>query len=116
MLDFKVVEVNFRISSIPSEITSKSFFKIEDNDSGFLLMFTCQVNEKHNANSFLEIKSQSDFQILDVNDPDVIKNYKVSSAPAIVFPFIRAFVANFTLQSMNRAIVLPTYNFFPLNK
>lgn len=54
-------------------------------------------------------------------DLEITKEFKVSdfqrvNAPAIAFPFSRAYISNLTLQSGLRPLMLPSINFVELSK
>lgn len=54
-------------------------------------------------------------------DQKITEEFKISdfprvNAPAIAFPFLRAFISNFTLQSGISPLVLPSINFVELAK
>ena len=57
-----------------------------------------------------------DYHSLFVTDSDIDEGFRQSkfptvNAPAIAFPFLRAFVANLLISSGNKPILLPSINF-----
>jgi preprotein translocase subunit SecB len=70
------------------------------------------VNIKSKSNDFnLQIQSFGFFEIIGNTNTDVYNNFLNISAPTILYPFIRAFISNFTLQSGMAPIIIPTINF-----
>ena len=54
-------------------------------------------------------------------DEDITEEFKVSdfpkiNAPAIAFPYLRAFISNVTLQSGFNPVMLPSINFVEFAK
>ncbi len=52
-------------------------------------------------------------------EAEITENFKLSNfpkinAPAIAFPYVRAFISNFTLQAGFEPIILPSINFVKL--
>lgn len=59
--------------------------------------------------------------LFDTMDDVITEEFKLSSfprinAPAIAFPFLRAFVSNLTLQAGMKPVILPSINFVELDK
>lgn len=48
---------------------------------------------------------------LDIDDAFKASKFPVVNAPAIAFPFLRAFIANFLMSSGYKPILLPAFNF-----
>ena len=53
-------------------------------------------------------------EVLDL--PGVLNNYLKISAPALIYPYMRAFISNMILQSGMNPIILPTVNFASIPK
>ena len=52
----------------------------------------------------------------EVNEEFKFSDFPKINAPAIAFPFIRAYISNFTLQSGFEPVILPSINFVKLAK
>lgn len=89
---------------------------------------TFSEEEKRKFNLFFEINVKDrdfDFDIkmlfIFELDVDITEEFKVSdfpkiNAPAIAFPYLRAFISNVTLQSGFNPIMLPSINFVEFAK
>ncbi len=70
------------------------------------------VSIKSNSNDFnFQIQTFGFFEITGTTSDLVYDNFLNISAPTILYPFIRAFVSNLTLQSGMNPIIIPTINF-----
>jgi preprotein translocase subunit SecB len=70
------------------------------------------VNIKSKSEEFnFQIQSVGFFEIIGDANKVVYDNFLNISAPTILYPFIRAFVSNFSLQSGMNPILIPTINF-----
>lgn len=86
----------------------------EDNTQSFGVSFSVHVKDK---NFNLNIEAHYYFTI---NKP-LTEEFKLSdfpkiNAPAIAFPYLRAYISNLTLQSGYDPIILPSINFIALAK
>ena len=77
---------------------------------GFFLQFECAVT--HQAGVKLSVKFIAEF----VTDKQVTAEFCETdfakiNAPAIAYPFLRAYIANFFISSGYDALMLPTINF-----
>ena len=89
---------------------------------------TFSEEEKRKFNLFFEINVKDrdfDFDIkmlfIFEFDVDITEEFKVSdfpkiNAPAIAFPYLRAFISNVTLQSGFNPVMLPSINFVEFAK
>ncbi len=59
----------------------------------------------------IQIEAGGIFKIHDDPPMKVIQNFKIISSPSIVYPYIRAFIANLTLNAGVNPINLPPINF-----
>lgn len=92
---------------------STAFSQTELN--GFIIVFDLkiEIGDKH----ILVVKYLSKFE----TDEDIVGEERNSpflsiNAPAIAYPFLRAYVANFLLSSGFDPIILPTINFVKLHE
>jgi preprotein translocase subunit SecB len=65
------------------------------------------VDEKFN----LQVQFYGHFEINGNASDSVLENFHYISAPTIIYPFIRAFVSNLTIQTGMNPIFIPTINF-----
>ncbi|MDT0293958.1 protein-export chaperone SecB [Mesonia ostreae] len=112
--NWRVINVNF--SSIKGEprennsfdLSTGHFFPKEIKNS-FGVGFEIEVKDK-----FFDLFVEAVF-MFKLND-DITEEFKLSNfpkinAPAIAFPFLRAYVSNLTLQSGYDPVILPSINF-----
>jgi preprotein translocase subunit SecB len=88
---------------------------LEDSSKDFILKFHLEV--KTEETSFFELEFISKF----TSEDEITKEFKEShfpvvNAPAIAYPFLRAFVSNFFVSAGYYPILLPTYNFVKFKK
>jgi preprotein translocase subunit SecB len=80
----------------------------------FKLIIETLVNN-HKEEIVIRILSESIFNFTGIEDKDLM-NYFVGNAPAIVFPYIRAYVGTLTTLSGYPPLLLPTLNLSKLSK
>lgn len=90
------------------DLKSGNFFPEEDKNS-FGVSFNIEIKD---IDFDLIIEALFMFKI----DEDISEDFKLSdfpkvNAPAIAFPYLRAFVSNLTLQSGFEPVILPSINF-----
>lgn len=114
-------ELDYKVNSHDKEITHElettlGVFTLfsDDNRNGFAVQFDILMKSKSKKFK-LKLKSIAHF-----STPDEISNEERKSpffeinAPAIAFPFVRAFISNLTLSSGYDPVVLPSFNFMQL--
>ena len=95
------------------DLESGNFFSDDEENNTFGVAFKLNINDR----SFdLIIEAFFNFEIV---DEKITEDFKLSSfpkinAPAIAFPYLRAFVSNLTLQSGLEPVLLPSINFVQL--
>ncbi len=94
-------------------LNTGNFFP-EDEPNKFGVIFNIEIKDK----SF-DLNFESVF-IFSLNN-EITEEFKVSdfpkiNAPAIAFPYLRAYISNLTLQSGFQPIILPSINFVALAK
>ena len=82
----------------------------DENKNLFRTVFIININSKNNSFS-LQIQALGIFEILGKVSSNVRDNYLNISAPSIVYPYVRAYVSNITLQSGIKPITIPPMNF-----
>lgn len=109
-LNFSFLDENKRdVNSF--DLKSVNFFPEEDKNL-FGVGFNIDVKD---TEFDLTIEALFMFKI----DEDITEEFKLSNfpkinAPAIAFPYLRAFVSNLTLQSGFEPVILPSINFVKL--
>jgi preprotein translocase subunit SecB len=111
-LNYDVVNEEKREGNTFDLSTGHSFS--EDDEKLFFVGFKIEVKDKK---FHLNIESSFRFEL----DETITEEFKLSdfpkvNAPAIAFPFLRAFISNLTLQSGVNPVVLPSINFTKANK
>jgi preprotein translocase subunit SecB len=115
---WKVLNLNF--STLEEDRTENSFdlstrsFFPEEEPKTFGVGFEIEVKDK-----LFDLKLEAVF--LFSLEEEVTEEFKLShfpkiNAPAIAFPYLRAYISNLTLQSGFETVVLPSINFVNLAK
>ncbi len=118
--DWKVININFSLLDEEIEGNEGRFdletgkFFPQDESKTFGVVFKLIIKEKAID---LFVESIFNFEL----DESVTEEFKLSSfanvnAPAIAFPYLRAFVSNITLQSGINPVILPSINFIKLSE
>lgn len=112
--DYKVVNLNFEILSeqnIEDQFNLKvgQMFSEEEKEKSFGIAFIVEI-----MNNSYKIKLEMRFFF--ESDEIIDDNFKKSSfpkvnAPAIAFPYLRAYISNLTMQSGFTPLLLPSINF-----
>ena len=111
-MTFSIVKNNNRREDSFDLKTSQTFS--EEDKRRFDLFFEINVKD---TNFDLDIIMLFIFEL----DDDITEEFKVSdfpkiNAPAIAFPYLRAFISNVTLQSGFNPVMLPSINFVEFSK
>ena len=116
--DNKIISLSFGRTGVTEQAFEKAF-KLDTGNSFipekpnlFAVFFKLEIN---NPEFQMTVESAHWF----VTSDDITEEFKLSefvhvNAPAIAFPFLRAFVGNFTLQSGYNPVLLPSINFIEL--
>lgn len=121
--NFQVTELELKVNTFEKDVTvdtkttfSYSFGSSKENKNDFAIFFILELdNDKNNFS--LKINAVSHFE---ANSP-LDENFESSSfakisAPAIAFPYLRAFLSNLTLNAGFESIILPSFNFVTLSE
>ncbi len=82
----------------------------EKQKNSFLIIFNLKL--RINDESILTVSYFSEFEAdQDIGFDDQESKFFSINAPAIAYPFLRAYIANFTLSSGFDPVMLPTINF-----
>ena len=91
------------------DLESGNFFSDDEENNTFGVAFKLNINDR----SFdLIIEAFFNFEI--VTEDFKLSSFPKINAPAIAFPYLRAFVSNLTLQSGLEPVILPSINFVQL--
>ena len=111
-------DVNYSVNTLDKDISNqlqtslkfKTVF-IPDNDKEYILEFNILLTNE--SDSFkLDLKVSANISTTETMDDEFKKSQFLDiNSPAIVFPFIRTFISNLTLNSGYNPIVLPMFNF-----
>jgi len=82
----------------------------EKNENLFRTVFIININGKENPFS-LQVQAMGNFEILGKANKSIKDNFLNISSPSIIYPYIRAFISNITLQSGMNPITIPPMNF-----
>ncbi len=122
-VDFKILKSYFNrndeyvFNEDDLEFDLNGVFKKSENI--FLLNFIFLVKNKQNSNSLDDIhilvESLGVFNVKFIDDEDItvgkLPDYFLTNAPALMFPYIRAYITTLTANSsFGTPIVLPTLN------
>lgn len=84
------------------------------NTNNFNVKFSIRIS---NYDFELDLTACCIFTTEDSLDQEFIQgNFAQINAPAIAYPYIRAYISNVTLLSGFKPVILPTINFVKLNK
>lgn len=89
--------------------------EIDKTQSIFLLTLETTIEDENNAFS-ANIKAKATFSFDKDADPEHIDNFFYINAPAILFPYIRAYISTLTTLSGVKPVTLPTLNLSSLGK
>ena len=88
---------------------------IDDENSIFELQFNVQItNNTKDIN--IEVHSLGRFEFDKNEDMGQLNSYFYLNAPAIMFPYIRAYISSMTALSGIRTVVIPTMNLIGLQE
>jgi len=127
LIAFKAVKVEFLCSLSPKDKTPQNTFDIrlnnlrfEDAPNLFAKVFfidLVQPTSHKDETMSIKIEFHTVFQCSDKIDESFMESDFVKiSAPAIGFPYLRAFVSTITLQSGLPTVILPSINFVQFSK
>jgi len=102
---------NITTDGLSSSLDMNLYFSPEEE---FLNYFDVRFNLRMKKEGELELSLRADAHF--TTDKNISKSEQSSpllkiNAPAIAFPYLRAFVSNLTMNSGYNPIILPTFNF-----
>lgn len=116
-LDHNVVQSLKLLASRESQESHRTTFDFERHFSesektNFAITFSLSVNT---PDCYLDLEYASFFIADDeIEDKDYESKFYTVNAPAIAYPFLRAYVANLFISSGFPAVMIPTINFVKL--
>ena len=84
-------------------------------DKVFVLAQDLEISEENNKFS-IKIKSLAQFDFDEIPEDEASFSFFTINAPAIVFPYIRAYISNLTTLSGLSTITLPTLNLIDMSE
>lgn len=117
--NWHIVDLNFSV--VKNEERKENSFDLnlghffpEDKKDSFGVAFNIEIKDKRFD---LNLEALFMFSV----DGEISEEFKLSdfpkiNAPAIAFPYLRAFISNLTLQSGFEPVMLPSINFVNLAK
>lgn len=113
--NWKIVEMNYSLLNKRNQRKENSLglrfrkFFSDKNKFAFKIVFNLKINDSEYD---LNIEAMFNFK----TDEEITEDFKNShfpkiNAPAIAYPYLRAYVSNLTLQSGVTPVMLPTINF-----
>ncbi|EIJ44124.1 preprotein translocase subunit SecB [Beggiatoa alba B18LD] len=117
----QVLNLNFKSLSIDSSITQEMSVSMQlsvtqnkyddTNKRSFIVSFLIDLKRQDDSLS-ISIEAIAIFSTTEIVDEQFLgSSFATVNAPAIAFPFVRAYIANFTLNSGFNPIMLPSFNF-----
>lgn len=84
------------------------------NKNLFQIVYIVTLNDKDKLFN-LQVKAVADFQIIGEIGSVIYESFINVNAPAIAYPYLRAFVSNLVLQAGMNPIIMPPVNFTHIN-
>ncbi|MEA3495293.1 MAG: protein-export chaperone SecB [Bacteroidota bacterium] len=101
-------ELNHNLDFLDLNINFKPTGKLDKTNNKFNLILGVKINDTSN-NLNIDVEFIGYFKYTNLDDSN-IKNFLYQNAPAILFPYIRAYISTLTTLSGINPIVLPTLN------
>lgn len=100
---------------VDTQLKIKNGFTSEDKHI-FAIIFELTLENKE-RNFYLKVEAHNHFRLnQEITDEFKDSTFINVNAPAIAFPYVRAFISNLTLNSGYDPIILPSYNFVNIYK
>ena len=112
----KVKKIILEEREIESDENSFNFIvgASAENKNIFVVIFNLKISDEH-ENYFLETTYEASFITNEeIDDNFMNSNFPKINAPAIAFPYFRAFISTITQQAGFNTVVLPSVNFVKL--
>jgi preprotein translocase subunit SecB len=114
-LNFALLDENIKRETNSFDLESGSYFSEDKSSNVFGVGFKLTINDKLFD---LVVEAVFHFELLEeaITDEFKLSSFPKVNAPAIAFPYLRAFISNLTLQSGLEPVILPSINFVQLAK
>jgi preprotein translocase subunit SecB len=119
LTNWKVLKSNFSVNFDETrhdnsfDLNINQIFKEEVVSNEFGIIFKIEIRDKEFD---LYVEFVYNFEAdSEITDEFKNSNFPKINAPAIAFPFLRAFISNFTLQAGYEPVILPSINFVELS-
>lgn len=116
-IGYRISEIKCKISDDfnPKDLEILQSVDIQqnyDNERGRFVEVIMDVSVKDEDDSFVFfIRMKGGFLGTEEMPQDVFEKFSTVNAPAIMYPFIRSIITNYTAQANIPPIILPTINF-----
>lgn len=109
-LNLSLLDENVKRKNNSFDLETGNFYSKEKDSSIFGVGFKITIQDKLFD---LVVEAIFDFELLDekITDEFKLSSFPKVNAPAIAFPYLRAFISNLTLQSGLEPVILPSINF-----
>ena len=114
-IERSLIERNQNKPSKQVAINFKPFGEINTENASFQLNLGVKIEDK-NKSFKIEIDAVANFYFEKETELSNLDNYFYVNAPAILFPYIRAYISTLTTLSGFEAINLPTLNMSKIGK
>lgn len=119
LTDWKISNLNFSLLPVDSYRAENNFnlqtgnhFHSNSNDDEFIISFNVKIEDQIFD---LVLEAMFTFQVNEkITEEFKLSDFPKVNAPAIAFPYIRAYISNLTLQSGIDPVILPSINFVKL--
>ena len=91
------------------EVNFEQTIGVHDTENRMRLLLNTSIKDKNNALS-IAVKAEGFFEFDEGLDEDMKDGFFNANAPAILFPYIRAYISTLSTLSGIKPIVLPTLN------
>lgn len=118
LVNIQVTDLLLNVKTFDKEITNELETNLkfgtgfdEENQRSFAIIFDLSINDEKSEFN-LNVKVTAHFETNTLIDESFKNSSFVKiSAPAIAFPYVRAFISNLTLNGGYNPIMLPSFNF-----
>lgn len=118
-IKYIIDKANIEIFNIPE--SAKIIFgfstsgTLDKTNKSFQLKLGTHIFDENKSFDII-VNATAEFQYKDLNDENLLHNFLYKNAPAILFPYIRAYIANLSALSGIPTILLPTLNLSSLTE
>lgn len=102
-------EYNFEI-----RFSKEAVFSEEDKSIFYVIFFIALESKEAEKDCNIVFESRGQFKIVGEPDQSLIDIYKNINAPAITYPYVRAFLSTLTANIGIETVVLPPLNFIAM--